>query len=242
PRLGKKLLRRFDVLANIDAGESPGVPMVDRDVEPGLHALGHFAAPIGGKRLEQCRQEIRALGEHLVVERHGTREVALAARFRRLYAQQAHDVDRVGVIFEPSIGLVVADRVDELFELRGTEMPYPVITASEPAPVPCARTSDRLIMHPGRIAAMKRLVLALIATYACSALPQGYPSKPISFVIPFAAGGDSDLSGRNVAQHASKYLNNVPIVPVNRSGASGAIATLPVNNAPPPAHTLLVAR
>jgi len=89
---------------------------------------------------------------------------------------------------------------------------------------------------------MKRLVLALIATYACSALPQGYPSKPISFVIPFAAGGDSDLSGRNVAQHASKYLNNVPIVPVNRSGASGAIATMAVKNAPPDGYTLLVAR
>src|SRR3989440_8593011 len=121
-------------------------------------------------------------------------------------------------------------------------MPYPVITASEPAPVPCARTSDRLIMHPGRIAAMKRLVLALIATYACSALPQGYPSKPISFVIPFAAGGDSDLSGRNVAQHASKYLNNQPIVALNRTGASGAIGTMAVKNAAPDGYTLLVAR
>ena len=55
------------------------------------------------------------------------------------------------------------------------------------------------------------------------ALAQGYPSKPITFVIPFAAGGDSDLSGRNVAQHAQKYLNNQPIVPVNRVGASGSI-------------------
>src|SRR2546428_7290158 len=97
-------------------------------------------------------------------------------------------------------------------------------------------------MHPGRIAAMIRLVLALIATYACSALPQGYPSKPINFVIPFAAGGDSDLSGRNVAQHASKYPNNVPIAPVNRTGASGAIAAMAVKNAPPDGYTLLVAR
>src|SRR2546427_3930055 len=137
---------------------------------------------------------------------------------------------------------VGAHCLGDLFQLRSAEMPYPVITASEPAPVPYARTSDRFIMHSGRIAAIKRLVLALIATYACSALPQGYPSKPISFVIPFAAGGDSDLSGRNVAQHASKYLNNVPIVPVNRSGASGAIATMAVKNAPPDGYTLLVAR
>jgi len=89
---------------------------------------------------------------------------------------------------------------------------------------------------------MKRILLAFVATYACSALPQGYPSKPITFVIPFAAGGDSDLSGRNVAQHASKYLNNVAIVPVNRTGASGAIATMAVKNAAPDGYTLLLAR
>ena len=69
-----------------------------------------------------------------------------------------------------------------------------------------------------------------------------YPSRPIMFVIPFAAGGDSDLSGRNVAQHASKYLNNATIVSVNRVGASGAIGATVVKNAPPDGYTLLVAR
>ena len=75
-----------------------------------------------------------------------------------------------------------------------------------------------------------------------AALAQGYPSKPITFVIPFAAGGDSDLSGRNVAQHAPKYLNNQPIVPVNRVGASGVIGAMAVRTAPPDGYTLLVAR
>src|SRR6185295_1541956 len=49
-------------------------------------------------------------------------------------------------------------------------------------------------------------------------------------------------SGRNVAMHASKYLNNQPIVPVNRAGASGSIGTMWVKNAPPDGYTLLVAR
>jgi tripartite-type tricarboxylate transporter receptor subunit TctC len=90
---------------------------------------------------------------------------------------------------------------------------------------------------------MHRIIAILAAALAASpALAQGYPSKPITFIIPFAAGGDSDLSGRNVAAHASKYLNNVPIVPVNRTGASGAIGAMAVRTAAPDGYTLLVAR
>jgi len=85
--------------------------------------------------------------------------------------------------------------------------------------------------------------LAAIALLFCSgAFAQGYPNKPITFVIPFAAGGDSDLSGRNVAAQASKYLNNTPIVAVNRTGASGAIGAMAVKTAAPDGYTLLVAR
>jgi tripartite-type tricarboxylate transporter receptor subunit TctC len=86
------------------------------------------------------------------------------------------------------------------------------------------------------------LVSTLAAGFSGTAAAQAYPSKPITFVIPFAAGGDSDLSGRNVAQHAQKYLNNQPIVPVNRVGASGTIAAAAVRAAPPDGYTLLVAR
>jgi tripartite-type tricarboxylate transporter receptor subunit TctC len=90
---------------------------------------------------------------------------------------------------------------------------------------------------------MKRLALAFtLALASAAAAAQGYPSKPITFVIAFAAGGDSDLSGRNLAQHAAKYLNNVPIIPLNRVGASGAIGTMAVRNAAPDGYTLLVAR
>jgi tripartite-type tricarboxylate transporter receptor subunit TctC len=89
-----------------------------------------------------------------------------------------------------------------------------------------------------------KTVLAALAALVFSTLAaaQGYPNKPITFVIPFAAGGDSDLSGRNLAVHASKYLNNTPIVAVNRTGASGAIGTMAVKNAAPDGYTLLVAR
>jgi putative tricarboxylic transport membrane protein len=90
---------------------------------------------------------------------------------------------------------------------------------------------------------MKSTILATAFTLAVThAAAQGYPSRPIQFVIPFTAGGDSDLSGRNVAQTASKYLNNTPIIAVNRVGASGAIGATMVWKAVPDGYTLLVAR
>ena len=90
---------------------------------------------------------------------------------------------------------------------------------------------------------MKTMLAALAAllSSAC-AFAQGYPSKPITFVVAFGAGGDSDLSGRNLAQHAGKYLNNATIVVVNRVGASGAIGSQFVRNAAPDGYTLLIAR
>jgi len=89
---------------------------------------------------------------------------------------------------------------------------------------------------------MKPLLALLVSLgVAAPALAQ-YPQKPITFVVAFGAGGDSDLSGRNLAQHAPKYLGNATIVVVNRVGASGAIGTQSVRTASPDGYTLLVAR
>ena len=83
---------------------------------------------------------------------------------------------------------------------------------------------------------------AFLALCASAAGAQSYPAKPVMFVVPFAAGGDSDLSGRNLAQHAPKYLNNQSIVVVNRVGASGSIGSVSVKNAAPDGYTLLIGR
>jgi tripartite-type tricarboxylate transporter receptor subunit TctC len=87
-----------------------------------------------------------------------------------------------------------------------------------------------------------RFVLAALALLASGSAPAQYPSKPIAFIVPFAAGGDSDLSGRNLAQHAQKYLGKQPIVVINRVGASGAIGSMVVKNAARDGYTLLIAR
>ena len=86
-------------------------------------------------------------------------------------------------------------------------------------------------------------VIALVTLLATSGALHGeYPSKPISLVVPFSPGSDADLAGRNLSEHAARYLNHHPIVVVNRPGASGAIGTLAVRNAPADGHTLLLAR
>jgi len=90
------------------------------------------------------------------------------------------------------------------------------------------------------------MVLRLIALFtllgAAGALHAQYPSKPITLVVPFSAASDADLAARNLADHAAKYLGNQPIVVVNQPGASGAIGTLAVRNAPADGYTLLLAR
>jgi hypothetical protein len=108
PPRRKILLRGLDVLPHVDARQPAGVPVEDRNVEPGLHALGDLAAAVGRIRLEQRGHQVRPAGEHLVVDRHGARQVALAAGLGGLQAQQPDDVDRVGVVLQAAVGLVVA--------------------------------------------------------------------------------------------------------------------------------------
>jgi len=74
------------------------------------------------------------------------------------------------------------------------------------------------------------------------ALHAQYPSRPITLVVPFTAGSDADLAGRNLAQHAPRHLNGQTIVVVNQPGASGAIGSTTVRNAPADGYTLLLAR
>lgn len=91
---------------------------------------------------------------------------------------------------------------------------------------------------------MFRLASLLLAV-AASALPMGvsaaYPEKPITFVVPFSAGGDADLAGRNLGAAVSTIVKQ-PVVVVNKAGASGGIGSQQVKDASPDGYTLLVAR
>src|SRR5687768_13241226 len=66
-----------------------------------------------------------------------------------------------------------------------------------------------------------------------------YPSRPITFVVPFAPGGAVDISGRAMADRLAKVLGQ-PIVVDNRAGAAGAIGSTYVAKAPADGYTLVV--
>lgn len=74
---------------------------------------------------------------------------------------------------------------------------------------------------------------------AASASAQNYPTRPVTMVIPFAAGGPTDVVGRLIAQSMSKTLGQQVIVE-NTVGAGGTIAAARVARATPDGYTMLL--
>ena len=83
------------------------------------------------------------------------------------------------------------------------------------------------------------LICALTSIVFSPALhAQNYPSKPIRIVVPFAAGGPSDITSRNIAPRMTELLG-ASIIIDNRGGANGMIGSEIVAKAPPDGYTLL---
>jgi tripartite-type tricarboxylate transporter receptor subunit TctC len=68
---------------------------------------------------------------------------------------------------------------------------------------------------------------------------QDYPSRPVKLVVPFGAGGPTDILARIVGHELSERLGQ-PVVVENRPGAGGNLGTQAVVNAPPDGYTILV--
>jgi tripartite-type tricarboxylate transporter receptor subunit TctC len=78
---------------------------------------------------------------------------------------------------------------------------------------------------------------ALLALSAPSRAQDAYPSKTITMIIPFAAGGSTDVIGRLVAEGLRSVLGQ-PILVDNRGGAGGALGTAAIAKAPPDGYTI----
>jgi tripartite-type tricarboxylate transporter receptor subunit TctC len=86
---------------------------------------------------------------------------------------------------------------------------------------------------------LSSLVLLAATAVALPALAQGYPNKPIKFIVPFAAGSATDTVARVVGDHIGKDLKQ-PVVVENAAGGNGVIAAQKVAQAAPDGYTLLI--
>jgi tripartite-type tricarboxylate transporter receptor subunit TctC len=87
-------------------------------------------------------------------------------------------------------------------------------------------------MIPTRALALAALVIFLAAPVSA------YPTKAIEVVVPFPAGGRTDIIARQFAATASKHLGQQMVV-VNKVGGGGAVGTAAVIGAPPDGYTLI---
>ena len=82
--------------------------------------------------------------------------------------------------------------------------------------------------------------LALTWLAASQACAQNFPTRPLRLVVPYAAGGSTDVLARLIGQKLTESLGH-PVVIDNRTGAGTLIATEIVAHAVPDGHTLLMA-
>src|ERR1700731_3222965 len=86
-------------------------------------------------------------------------------------------------------------------------------------------------------------IAALVLSLGATALPAAaadYPDHAIKMIVPFAAGGGTDVLARIIAQNLNSKWGQ-PVVVENQRGASGGIGTRAVMKAPPDGYTLLMA-
>jgi len=84
---------------------------------------------------------------------------------------------------------------------------------------------------------MGAALLSAALAVAVSAAAQDYPRRPITLIVPYAAGGGNDVMARVAAEKMSKALGQ-QIVIENRGGAGGSIATRQIARAEPDGYTL----
>jgi tripartite-type tricarboxylate transporter receptor subunit TctC len=86
---------------------------------------------------------------------------------------------------------------------------------------------------------MKRIVAVLAGLFALGAQADNYPSKQITIVVPFAAGGPTDRTARDLAEALRKPLGGASVLVDNAAGAGGSIGANKVAKAAADGYTLL---
>jgi tripartite-type tricarboxylate transporter receptor subunit TctC len=87
---------------------------------------------------------------------------------------------------------------------------------------------------------LKTLLAIAWLAFATSAWAQPYPTRTIKLIVPFSAGGSTDIIARLTAEQMRKELGQSVVVE-NVGGAAGAMGTMQVMNAAPDGYTLVIA-
>lgn len=90
---------------------------------------------------------------------------------------------------------------------------------------------------------MRRLIQATVAALLCltgvASAQDKYPSRAVKLIIPFAPGGQTDITARLISNHISQTIGQ-PLVIENRSGAGGSLGSELASKALPDGYTLLL--
>jgi tripartite-type tricarboxylate transporter receptor subunit TctC len=89
----------------------------------------------------------------------------------------------------------------------------------------------------GALALGAAAVLAALGPGTAQAQPAAFPSRPVTMIVPWTAGGGTDIAMRALATAASKHLGQ-PILTENRPGAGGTLGAAALANAKPDGYTL----
>ena len=84
------------------------------------------------------------------------------------------------------------------------------------------------------------LAIAALCATSLGAVAQTYPSRPVTFVVPYAAGGGTDLLARLLAQRLERRFGR-PFVVENKAGSATVIAASALARAAPDGHTIMLA-
>jgi tripartite-type tricarboxylate transporter receptor subunit TctC len=93
---------------------------------------------------------------------------------------------------------------------------------------------------PGTSLTRRAMLGTALATAAAPAVGQSFPGRPLRLVVPYTAGGGTDVAAREVARQMSQVLDQ-PVIVENRSGANTAIGAEFVARSRPDGYTLYFA-
>jgi tripartite-type tricarboxylate transporter receptor subunit TctC len=86
---------------------------------------------------------------------------------------------------------------------------------------------------------MRAVLLAAVSLFSAAALAQNYPTKPIRIVVPYAAGGTSDILARQIGPKLTDAWGQ-PVIVENKPGANGNVGADFVAKSAPDGYTLLL--